>query len=121
MRSSYDPIRPHGSAAPTGLAPSSVTRPSPRPAGNPSSSWSTATARSRCARRRPLPAPPQWWIEYGIGARCTPARLHTGDCPMTGRARPSTAQSIRQIPLTVPGVVACPLCRPDNELGLLDS
>ncbi|MGW9068569.1 DUF6233 domain-containing protein [Streptomyces yangpuensis] len=73
------------------------------------------------ARRRPLPEPPQWWIEYGIGVRRTPERVHTGDCPMSSRGRPATAQSVREILLTVPDVVACPLCRPDSELGLLDA
>ncbi|MGW7333577.1 hypothetical protein ACWGIU_34245, partial [Streptomyces sp. NPDC054840] len=34
------------------------------------------------ARRRPAPEPPQWWIEYGIGVRRTPERVHTGDCRM---------------------------------------
>ncbi|MFE3864773.1 DUF6233 domain-containing protein [Streptomyces goshikiensis] len=72
-------------------------------------------------RRRPPPDPPQWWIEYGIGIRHTPERAHTGDCPMTSRGRPATAQSVREILLTTPGVLACPLCRPDSELGLLDT
>ncbi|MFD9474746.1 DUF6233 domain-containing protein [Streptomyces goshikiensis] len=51
----------------------------------------------------------------------TPERAHTGDCPMTSRGRPATAQSVREIQLTMPGVLACPLCRPDSELGLLDT
>ncbi|MFE6270443.1 DUF6233 domain-containing protein [Streptomyces goshikiensis] len=62
-----------------------------------------------------------WWIAYGIGIRRIPERAHTGDCPMTSRGRPATAQSVREILLTMPGVLACPLCRPDSELGLLDS
>ncbi|MEU4729578.1 DUF6233 domain-containing protein [Streptomyces sp. NPDC023588] len=73
------------------------------------------------ARRRPPPEPPQWWIEYGIGARRAPERAHTGDCALTSRGRPATAQSVRELLLTAPDVVACPLCRPDSELGLLDS
>ncbi|MFD5883622.1 DUF6233 domain-containing protein [Streptomyces yangpuensis] len=73
------------------------------------------------ARRRPMPEPPQWWIEYGIGVRRAPERVHTGDCPVSTRGRPATAQSVREILLTVPDVVAFPLCRPDSELGLLDT
>ncbi|MET9959425.1 DUF6233 domain-containing protein [Streptomyces sp. NPDC006326] len=79
------------------------------------------TADAEKARRRPLPESPQWWIEYGIGARRTPERVHTGDCRMTSRGRPATAQSVREILLTAPSVVACPLCRPDSELGLLET
>ncbi|MFJ6501610.1 DUF6233 domain-containing protein (plasmid) [Streptomyces virginiae] len=72
------------------------------------------------ARRRPVPEPPQWWIEYGIGVGRAPERVHTGNCPMSSRGRPATAQSVREILLTVPDAVACPLCRPDTELGLLE-
>ncbi|MFD8288025.1 DUF6233 domain-containing protein [Streptomyces lavendulae] len=78
------------------------------------------TVEEEKARRRPPQEPPQWWIEYGIGARRTPERAHTGLCPMTGRGRPATAQSVRELLLTAPDVLACPLCRPDSELGLLD-
>ncbi|MER5809916.1 DUF6233 domain-containing protein [Streptomyces sp. NPDC002033] len=49
-----------------------------------------------------------------------PPSAHTGLCPMTSRGRPSTAQSVRELLLTAPDVLACPLCRPDSELGLLD-
>ncbi|MFI5987680.1 DUF6233 domain-containing protein [Streptomyces sp. NPDC051555] len=73
------------------------------------------------ASRRPLPEPPRWWIEYSIGARRTPERVHTSDCTMTGRGRPTTAESARDILLTVPDARACYLCRPDSALGLLDA
>ncbi|MFF4583746.1 hypothetical protein ACFY15_36160 [Streptomyces sp. NPDC001373] len=45
------------------------------------------------ARRRPSAEPPQWWIEYGIGARRTPERAHTGLCPMPGRGRTASSAS----------------------------
>ncbi|MDJ0386182.1 DUF6233 domain-containing protein [Streptomyces sp. G-G2] len=79
------------------------------------------TEEAEKAQRLPLPPPPQWWVEYGIGVRRTPERVHTGDCSMTSRGRPATAQSVREILLTAPSVVACPLCRPDSDLGLLDT
>ncbi|MFG2716385.1 hypothetical protein ACGFX2_38565 [Streptomyces goshikiensis] len=48
------------------------------------------------ARRRPLPEPPDWWIEYGIGALRRPERVHTGACGMTSRAgRPLGIRSWR--------------------------
>ncbi|MFD7925148.1 DUF6233 domain-containing protein [Streptomyces sp. NPDC059742] len=61
------------------------------------------------------------WFEYGIGARRVPERVHTGDCPMTSRGRPATAQSVRELLLTAPDILAYPLCRPDSELGLLET
>ncbi|MGW7436371.1 DUF6233 domain-containing protein [Streptomyces sp. NPDC054849] len=39
-----------------------------------------------------------------------PERVHTGDCRLGSRGRPAPAQSVREILLTVPDVVACPLC-----------
>ncbi|MFD3775131.1 DUF6233 domain-containing protein [Streptomyces sp. NPDC058612] len=72
------------------------------------------------ARRRPPPAP-RWWIEYGIGVPRRPDRVHTGACPVTSRGRPATRESVLEILRTVPSVMACPLCRPDSVLGLLDS
>ncbi|MFE6848657.1 DUF6233 domain-containing protein [Streptomyces sp. NPDC057686] len=32
------------------------------------------------ARRQPLPEPPAWLIERGIGAGRHPVRVHAGDC-----------------------------------------
>ncbi|MFG2716206.1 DUF6233 domain-containing protein [Streptomyces goshikiensis] len=72
------------------------------------------------ARRRPLPEPPCWWIEYGIGATRRPDRVHTGACPITSRGRAATRESVLDVLRTMPSVIACPLCRPDSELGLLD-
>ncbi|MET9324981.1 DUF6233 domain-containing protein [Streptomyces sp. NPDC003038] len=71
------------------------------------------------ARRRP-PEPPRWWIEYGIGVSRRPDRIHTGACPITSRGRAATRESVLEVLRTVPSVIACPLCRPDSELGLLD-
>ncbi|WP_331747379.1 DUF6233 domain-containing protein (plasmid) [Streptomyces sp. NBC_00853] len=73
------------------------------------------------ARRRPPPEPPRWWIEYGIGVSRRPDRVHTGACKMTSRGRAATREMVLEVLRTVPSVIACPLCRPDSELGLLDS
>ncbi|MFJ7209473.1 DUF6233 domain-containing protein [Streptomyces sp. NPDC098789] len=73
------------------------------------------------ARRRPLREPPRWWIEYGIGVSRRPDRVHTSACRMTTRGKPSTRESVTEVLRTVPSAIACPLCRPDTELGLLDT
>ncbi|MFJ9344758.1 DUF6233 domain-containing protein [Streptomyces sp. NPDC101733] len=72
-------------------------------------------------RRRPLPEPPRWWIEYGIGVTSRPDRVHTGECRITNRGKPATREAAMEVLRTVPSVIACPLCRPDSELGLLES
>ncbi|MEU6214316.1 DUF6233 domain-containing protein [Streptomyces sp. NPDC047023] len=46
---------------------------------------------------------------------------HTGACRITGRGRAATRESVLEVLRTMPSVIACPLCRPDSELGLLDS
>ncbi|WP_443067493.1 DUF6233 domain-containing protein [Streptomyces sp. NBC_01426] len=61
------------------------------------------------------------WIEYGIGAARRPDRIHTGACKVTSRGRAATRDTILEVLRTVPSAIACPLCRPDSELGLLDS
>ncbi|MFD3760876.1 DUF6233 domain-containing protein [Streptomyces sp. NPDC058622] len=71
-------------------------------------------------RRRPPPEPPRWWIEYGIGVSRRPDRVHTDVCPITSRGRAATRESVLEVLRTVPSAIACPLCRPDSELGLLD-
>ncbi|OKI54580.1 DUF6233 domain-containing protein [Streptomyces sp. MJM1172] len=77
-------------------------------------------AEEQQARRRPPPEPPQWWIEYGIGVSRRPARVHTGACQITNRGKPATREAVLDVLRTVPSAIACPLCRPDSELGLLD-
>ncbi|MFG2715310.1 DUF6233 domain-containing protein [Streptomyces goshikiensis] len=55
-----------------------------------------------------------------IGAGQPPGRVHVGTCWDTGkRCAPASADQIRD--LLAQGVPACRLCRPDSELGLLDS
>nr|WSW64583.1 DUF6233 domain-containing protein [Streptomyces sp. NBC_00998] len=54
--------------------------------------------------------------------RCHPsARVHTGACRITSRGKAATRESVLEVLRTMPSVIACPLCRPDSELGLLDS
>ncbi|MGW3061867.1 DUF6233 domain-containing protein, partial [Streptomyces goshikiensis] len=48
------------------------------------------------------------------------ARVHTGACRITNRGKPATRESVLEVLRTVPSAIACPLCRPDSERGLLD-
>nr|WP_276615837.1 DUF6233 domain-containing protein [Streptomyces sp. A0592] len=108
--------------------------PRPRPPGyfglgHEQEAWpaSTRDRRGPRDRRRAGPAPTDAGAAAVVdrvrhpGVRRTPERVHTGDCPMGSRGRPVTAQNVRELLLTASGVMACPLCRPDSELGLLDT
>ncbi|MGW1643075.1 DUF6233 domain-containing protein [Streptomyces lavendulae] len=69
--------------------------------------------------RRPAPPPPEWLIEHGIGTGRPPVRVHAGGCWDTRtRCKPATADQARRA--LAEGVSACPHCRPDTALGLLD-
>ncbi|MFE1555500.1 DUF6233 domain-containing protein [Streptomyces sp. NPDC058734] len=71
------------------------------------------------AARRPLPPPPDWLLEHGIGAGRPPVRVHVGDCWDTRtRCKPATVEVARQA--LVDGVDPCLHCRPDTALGVLD-
>ncbi|MFJ5811207.1 DUF6233 domain-containing protein [Streptomyces sp. NPDC093093] len=56
-----------------------------------------------------------------MGAGRRPDRVHTGACKVTSRGRAATRGTALGVLRTVPSAIACPLCRPDSELGLLDS
>ncbi|MEU4730766.1 DUF6233 domain-containing protein [Streptomyces sp. NPDC023588] len=71
------------------------------------------------ARLRPLPDPPAWVVEQGIGAGRPPVSIRAGDCWDRGkRCRPLTAPEARRA--LSDGVRACTHCRPDTALGVLD-
>jgi hypothetical protein len=71
----------------------------------------------RGAEHRP-PAP-DWLLEMGIGGGRLPVYVHAGGCHMVGkRARDVPADvAVRAL---ADGVEACPHCRPDTLLGVLD-
>jgi hypothetical protein len=71
------------------------------------------------ATRAPAPPPPDWLIEQGIGVGRTPVRVHVGDCwDAKKRCHPAAGEEARWA--LANGVEACPHCRPDNVLGVLD-
>ncbi|MEU7068119.1 DUF6233 domain-containing protein [Streptomyces sp. NPDC046161] len=76
-------------------------------------------AEEAAARRRPPAEPPAWLVEREIGAGRPSGRVHVGTCWDTGkRCAPATADQIRD--LLAQGVPACPQCRPDTALGVLE-
>ena len=64
------------------------------------------------------PPAPDWLIERGIGEG--PAvYVHVGGCHMAGKRSKGVTREQALRALT-DGVAACPHCRPDTELGVLD-
>ncbi|MFF1341157.1 DUF6233 domain-containing protein [Streptomyces sp. NPDC058290] len=84
---------------------------------------SIATEEARLAElaaRLPPPAPPEWELEADLAKR--PVRVHVGGCTMGGkglRSRAITRGDALRL-LGVDRLEACPYCRPDAELGVLD-
>ncbi|MFE1558893.1 DUF6233 domain-containing protein [Streptomyces sp. NPDC058734] len=71
------------------------------------------------AGARPTPPPPEWLIEHGIGTGRPAVRVHVGGCWDTRtRCKPATAEAARRA--LTEGVPACPQCRPDTALGILE-
>lgn len=71
------------------------------------------------ARLPPTP-PAEWELELDLGRH--PSKVHVGGCSMGGKGFRSRAVS-RADALRLLGVdrlEACPYCRPDAELGVLD-
>ncbi|MFI2370516.1 DUF6233 domain-containing protein [Streptomyces sp. NPDC018833] len=73
--------------------------------------------RQRGATHRPRP--PDWALEMGIGRDHLPVYVHVGGCHMTGGRSTGVPRQTAVRALTE-GVEACPHCRPDTELGVLD-
>jgi hypothetical protein len=64
------------------------------------------------------PPVPDWLIERGLQGR-NAVYVHVGDCHMAGkRSRPADRDQARQA--LAGGTDACPHCRPDTALGVLD-
>ncbi|MFJ4777833.1 DUF6233 domain-containing protein [Streptomyces sp. NPDC088762] len=79
-------------------------------------SWWTPSVE---AARRPAPPPPEWLIEYGIGAGRPTARGSSAAAGDTrSRCKPATTDLARRP--VADGVQACPACRPDTALGVLE-
>ncbi|MER8098121.1 DUF6233 domain-containing protein [Streptomyces goshikiensis] len=78
-----------------------------------------AEEREAATRQQPAPDPPAWLVERGIGVGRLPVRVHAGNCWDThSRCTPASAGQIRA--LLAQGIPACPHCRPDTTLGVLE-
>ncbi|MGA4864081.1 DUF6233 domain-containing protein [Streptomyces lavendulocolor] len=69
------------------------------------------------ARTAP-PAPPPYRIQRGLTAERAPVKIHLGDCALAKKGVGCDEHDARRA--IVEGVEACAVCRPDNELGMLD-
>jgi hypothetical protein len=65
------------------------------------------------------PQAPDWLVEQSLNRDVPPVYVHVGGCHMAGsRSRGvDRGQAIRAL---ADGVDACPHCRPDTGLGVLD-
>jgi hypothetical protein len=83
--------------------------------------WIEVEARQEVERQRGAaarPPAPDWVIKQGLDGRA-PVYVHIGGCHMAGKRSRGVSrdQALRAL---VDGVDACPHCRPDTELGVLD-
>ncbi|MFF3620085.1 DUF6233 domain-containing protein [Streptomyces sp. NPDC002467] len=72
------------------------------------------------AARLPPAPPPDWELELDLSKH--PSMVHVGGCTMGGkgfRSRPVSRTDALRL-LCVDRLEACPYCRPDAELGVLD-
>ncbi|MGW6138099.1 DUF6233 domain-containing protein [Streptomyces sp. NPDC055140] len=83
--------------------------------------WIAAEERREAERQRGVqagPPAPDWLIEMGLGGR-DPVYVHVGGCHMAGK-RSRGVDRDQALRAVTEGVDACPHCRPDTELGVLD-
>lgn len=83
--------------------------------------WIAAEERRQQERQRAIdarPPAPDWLIEHGLNGRNS-VYVHVGDCPTAGK-RSKGATRDQALRALTDGVDACPQCRPDTELGVLD-
>ncbi|GGW76606.1 hypothetical protein GCM10010503_63090 [Streptomyces lucensis JCM 4490] len=62
---------------------------------------------------------PEWLIEHGLNGRSA-LYVHVGGCSSAGGRSKGVGRSQAVRALTEEGVAACPLCRPDTVLGILE-
>lgn len=75
-----------------------------------------AAERARGAAARP--PQPDWLIERGLQKRRA-VYVHVGSCHMAGKRSVAATQDQARQALTL-GVDACPHCRPDTALGMIE-
>jgi hypothetical protein len=76
-----------------------------------------AVIHEKIERQKP---PPDWTLEISINGR-TPNAVHVGGCGMGGnQVRTKVISRQDAIHALADGIDACPFCRPDAELGILE-
>ncbi|MEU5145114.1 DUF6233 domain-containing protein [Streptomyces sp. NPDC021139] len=84
--------------------------------------WIADEERREAERRRGIeekPPPPDWLLEQGLNRGSPSVYVHVGDCWNTGtRSKAIDQQQARRA--LADGVTACPHCRPDSALRMLD-
>ncbi|MET7410143.1 DUF6233 domain-containing protein [Streptomyces parvulus] len=65
------------------------------------------------------PAPPDWLLEQGLNGHSLPVYVHAGGCWNTGKNSKGISQDQARRALA-DGTKACPHCRPDTALRMLD-
>jgi hypothetical protein len=84
--------------------------------------WIADEQRREAERQRRLAireAAPDWLIERGLNGRDA-VYVHVGGCTGAGRRAAGVGRGQAVRALTEGGVPACPLCRPDTVLGILE-
>ncbi|MGW7818775.1 DUF6233 domain-containing protein [Streptomyces puniciscabiei] len=84
--------------------------------------WIADEERREAERQRRLAtrqAAPDWLIERGLNGR-TAVYVHVGGCTGAGGRAAEVGRNQAVRALTEGGVAACPLCRPDTALGILE-
>lgn len=75
--------------------------------------------REAAARRTPLPVP-DWVLGHlRLGKTSRPDGVHLGDCGMA--YAPKALTRVQALAALAEGIKACPYCRPDRELGVLEA
>ncbi|MET9909652.1 DUF6233 domain-containing protein [Streptomyces sp. NPDC006476] len=75
------------------------------------------TERQRGAEHRP--PRPDWLLEAGLNRDAPAVYVHAGGCWNAGKRSRGVARDVALRALA-DGVAACPHCRPDTALGILD-
>ncbi|MFJ4948677.1 DUF6233 domain-containing protein [Streptomyces sp. NPDC088760] len=84
--------------------------------------WIADEERREAERQRRLAArqaAPEWAIERGLNGRSA-VYVHVGGCTGAGGRTKGVGREQAVRALTDGGVPACPLCRPDTALGILE-